>query len=46
MAGLLSHIDPNGHLEYSVVYTDRSLNHMSESFQEVMKDISQSLKKF
>ena len=45
MAGLLSHIDPNGHLEYSVVYTDRSLNHMSESFQEVMKDISQSLKK-
>ena len=45
MAGLLSHIDPNGHLEYSVVYTDRSLNHMSESFQVVMKDISQSLKK-
>ncbi|MBG09431.1 MAG: aminotransferase [Halobacteriovoraceae bacterium] len=45
MAGLLSNIDPKGHLEYSVVYTDRSLNHMSESFQEVMKDISKSLKK-
>jgi len=45
MAGLLSHIDPTGPLEYSVVYTDRSLNHMSKSFQEVMKDISTSLKK-
>ena len=45
MAGLLPHIDPNGHLEYAFVYTDSSLNHMSELFQEVMKDISQSLKK-
>jgi aspartate aminotransferase-like enzyme len=37
-------IDPNGLLEYSVVYTDRSLNHMSKSFQSVMNDISQTLK--
>ncbi|OMH29141.1 aminotransferase class V-fold PLP-dependent enzyme [Motiliproteus sp. MSK22-1] len=37
-------IDPHGLLEYSVVYTDRSLNHMSESFQGVMKDISKTLK--
>ncbi len=45
MAGLLPHIDPNGLLEYSVVYTDRALNHMSSSFQEVMNDISATLKK-
>lgn len=37
-------IDPNGLLEYSVVYTDRSLNHMSASFQTVMNDISATLK--
>lgn len=37
-------IDPNGLLEYSVVYTDRSLNHMSKSFQTVMNDISNTLK--
>ncbi|MFT6408417.1 MAG: aspartate aminotransferase-like enzyme [Arenicella sp.] len=37
-------IDPNGLLEYSVVYTDRSLNHMSKSFQSVMNDISSTLK--
>ena len=37
-------IDPNGLLEYSVVYTDRSLNHMSASFQDVMNDISSTLK--
>ena len=37
-------IDPNGLIEYSVVYTDRSLNHMSQSFQGVMKDISATLK--
>lgn len=36
--------DPNGLLEYSVVYTDRSLNHMSKSFQAVMNDISRTLK--
>jgi len=44
MPGLLPHVDPNGLLEYSVVYTDRALNHMSSSFQGVMKDISAVLK--
>jgi len=44
MPGLLSNIDPDGLLEYSVVYTDRSLNHMSQSFQGVMNDVSTSLK--
>jgi aspartate aminotransferase-like enzyme len=42
---LLPNIDPDGLLEYSVVYTDRALNHMSHTFQGVMKDISQILKK-
>ena len=37
-------IDPDGLLEYSVVFTDRSLNHMSQSFQAVMRDISATLK--
>ncbi len=45
MPGLLTDIDPDGLLEYSVVYTDRSLNHMSRSFQGVMNDISTILKK-
>jgi len=44
MAGLLSNIDPDGLLEYSVVFTDRSLNHMSKSFQGVMNDISSTMK--
>jgi len=44
MAGLLSDIDPDGLLEFSVVYTDRALNHMSHKFQGVMKDISSILK--
>jgi aspartate aminotransferase-like enzyme len=44
MAGLLSNIDPDGLLEFSVVYTDRALNHMSQKFQGVMKDISAILK--
>jgi aspartate aminotransferase-like enzyme len=44
MSGLLPNIDPDGLLEYSVVYTDRSLNHMSQRFQQVMRDISASLK--
>ena len=44
MPGLLPNIDPDGLLEYSVVYTDRSLNHMSRSFQGVMNDISSTLK--
>lgn len=44
MHALLPDIDPDGLLEYSVVYTDRSLNHMSQSFQAVMNDISSNLK--
>lgn len=36
--------DPTKLLEYSVVYTDRALNHMSQSFQGVMRDISATLK--
>jgi len=45
MPGLLPNVDPEGLLEYSVVYTDRSLNHMSGSFQKAMNDVSNSLKK-
>ena len=45
MSRLLPDIDPEGLLEYSVVFTDRSLNHMSRSFQAVMNDISETLKK-
>lgn len=45
MPGLLPDVDPDGLLEYSVVYTDRALNHMSQSFQGVMKDISGVLKR-
>ena len=44
MPGLLPNIDPDGLLEFSVVYTDRALNHMSQCFQGVMKDISSILK--
>ncbi|WP_339461363.1 aminotransferase class V-fold PLP-dependent enzyme [Pseudomonas sp. EA_105y_Pfl2_R69] len=44
MSDLYPSIDPDGLIEYSVVYTDRSLNHMSQSFQGVMKDISSTLK--
>ncbi len=44
MPGLLPNIDPDGLLEFSVVYTDRALNHMSQRFQGVMKDISSILK--
>ena len=44
MTGLLADVDPDGLLEYSVVFTDRSLNHMSQSFQGVMRDISSTLK--
>ena len=40
-----SDIDPGGLLEYSVVFSDRSLNHKSQSYQEVMRDISATLKK-
>ena len=44
MAALLPNVDPDGLLEYSVVFTDRSLNHMSKTFQGVMNDISSTLK--
>lgn len=44
MPALLDTIDPDGLLEYSVVFTDRSLNHMSAAFQQVMRDISGMLK--
>nr|WP_319564781.1 aminotransferase class V-fold PLP-dependent enzyme [uncultured Rhodoferax sp.] len=44
MPGLLPNIDPDGLLEFSVVYTDRALNHMSQRFQGVMTDISRILK--
>src|SRR3546814_644143 len=44
MPGLMPNVDPDGLLEYSVVYTDRALNHMSGAFQGVMKDISRTLK--
>jgi aspartate aminotransferase-like enzyme len=44
MPGLLPKVDPDGLLEFSVVYTDRALNHMSKRFQGVMKDISGILK--
>ena len=45
MPGLLPDVDPEGLLEYSVVYTDRALNHMSQSFQAVMRDISDILRR-
>jgi aspartate aminotransferase-like enzyme len=44
LPSLLPNVDPDGLLEYSVVYTDRAVNHMSHSFQGVMKDISRILK--
>ena len=44
MPGLLPNVDPDGLMEFSVVYTDRSLNHMSEEFKRVMVDISSVLK--
>ena len=44
MTALRQDIDPNGLLEYSVVYTDRALNHMSKVFQQVMNDLSSNLK--
>jgi len=45
MPSLLNHVDPEGLLEYSVVFTDRSLNSMSQKFQTVMRDISGALKR-
>jgi aspartate aminotransferase-like enzyme len=39
-----AHVDPEGLEEFSVVFTDRSLNHMSAKFQGVMRDVSGLLK--
>ena len=44
MPAVLPDVDPDGLQEFSVVFTDRSLNHMSASFQQVMRDISDTLK--
>ncbi len=44
MPALLPNIDPDGLEEFSVVFTDRSLNHMSQQFQGVMRDVSSMLK--
>lgn len=44
MPALLKHPDPDGLLEYSVVYTDRALNHMSQQFQTAMRDLSALLR--
>ena len=44
MTALLTNIDPDGLAEFSVVYTDRALNHMSKAFQQVMNDLSSNLK--
>jgi aspartate aminotransferase-like enzyme len=44
MPGLLPNVDPQGLLEYSVVYTDRAVNHMSVKFRNVACDISRMLK--
>ncbi len=44
MPALRDDIDPDGLLEYSVVFTDRSLNSMSAAFVSVMQDISAMMK--
>lgn len=44
MDGAKTAVDPDGLMEFSVVFTDRSLNHMSKAFQAVMTDISAMLK--
>ncbi len=44
MSSIRPDVDPDGLLEYSVVFTDRSLNHMSRSYQDVMQEISKTLK--
>jgi aspartate aminotransferase-like enzyme len=44
MPGLLPNVDPQGLLEYSVVYTDRAVNHMSVKFRHIACDISRMLK--
>lgn len=44
MPSLLPHLEPDGLLEYSVVYTDRAYNHMSQTFQGAMRELSALLK--
>ncbi|MBD9528210.1 aminotransferase class V-fold PLP-dependent enzyme [Paracoccus sp. PAR01] len=44
MAGLRPDVDPDGLQEFSVVFTDRSLNHMSQKYQHVMRDVSATLR--
>ena len=44
MPALRDDIDPDGLLEYSVVFSDRSLNSMSDAFGEVMRDISRIMR--
>lgn len=44
MPALLPNVDPDGLLEFSVVFTDRSLNSMSKKFQGIMNDISSTMK--
>ena len=44
MPGLLPNVDPDGLLEYSVVFSDRTLNHMSRAFQRVMTDVAHTLR--
>ena len=44
MSRQFPHYDPDGLLEYSVVFSDRSVNHMSQLFQQAMRDISVNLK--
>jgi aspartate aminotransferase-like enzyme len=43
MTALLPNVDPDGLLEFSVVYTDRALNHMSKRFQNVMREMHRIL---
>ena len=45
MSALRNDVDPDGLLEFSVVFSDRSLNSMSAAFGDVMRDISRILKK-
>lgn len=44
MSQIYPQVDPEGLMEYSVVFTDRSLNHMSPSFQRIMREISATLR--
>ena len=44
MSSIYPAVDPDGLLEYSVVFTDRSVNHMSRLFQETMRELSSGLK--